>query len=98
MATHSSILAWRIPMDRGTWQAYSPWSQKELDMIEWLSNFTSLQGIKIPHTSEKLSLRITSREAVCVGMCVCVCVKLLLSCPTLCDPMDCSLPSGLLCP
>ena len=24
-------------MDRGTWQAYSPWSQKELDMIEWLS-------------------------------------------------------------
>ena len=21
MATHSSILAWRIPMDRGTWQA-----------------------------------------------------------------------------
>ena len=21
MATHSNILAWRIPMDRGTWQA-----------------------------------------------------------------------------
>ena len=21
MATHSSILAWRIPMDRGTWQS-----------------------------------------------------------------------------
>ena len=21
MATHSSILAWKIPMDRGTWQA-----------------------------------------------------------------------------
>ena len=21
MATHSSILAWRIPMDKGTWQA-----------------------------------------------------------------------------
>ena len=21
MVTHSSILAWRIPMDRGTWQA-----------------------------------------------------------------------------
>ena len=24
MAAHSSILAWRIPMDRGTWWAYSP--------------------------------------------------------------------------
>ena len=28
MATHSSILAWRIPMDRGAWWA------KELDMTE----------------------------------------------------------------
>ena len=26
MATHSSILAWRIPMDRGAW--YSPWVAK----------------------------------------------------------------------
>ena len=24
MATHSSILAWRIPMDRGTWWATDP--------------------------------------------------------------------------
>ena len=24
MATHSSILAWRIPMDRGTWWAKGP--------------------------------------------------------------------------
>ena len=29
MATHSRILAWRIPMDRGAWQA--PWGHKELD-------------------------------------------------------------------
>ena len=29
MATHSSILAWRIPVDRGTWQAtYSPWGRR----------------------------------------------------------------------
>ena len=33
MATHSSILAWRIPMDRGTWQATSMGS-KELDTTE----------------------------------------------------------------
>ena len=24
MATHYSILAWEIPMDRGAWQAYTP--------------------------------------------------------------------------
>ena len=33
MATHSSILAWRIPMDRGTWGAIVN-GVKELDMTE----------------------------------------------------------------
>ena len=28
MATHSSILAWRIPMDRGAWQAIVHGSQR----------------------------------------------------------------------
>ena len=31
LATHSSILAWRIPMDRGAWQANSPWGHIESD-------------------------------------------------------------------
>ena len=31
MATHSSILAWKIPMDRGAWWVQSMGSQ-ELDM------------------------------------------------------------------
>ena len=31
MATNSSILAWRIPLDRGAWVGYSPWGHKELD-------------------------------------------------------------------
>ena len=35
MATHSSILAWRIPMDRGAYVAgCSPWGLKELDAAE----------------------------------------------------------------
>ena len=28
MATHSSILAWRIPMDRGVWRAAVHWLVK----------------------------------------------------------------------
>ena len=28
MATHSSVLAWRIPMDRGAWQVKSIWLQR----------------------------------------------------------------------
>ena len=38
MATLSSILAWRIPMDRGAWRAtHSPWVRKESDTTEQLS-------------------------------------------------------------
>ena len=34
MATHSSILAWRIPVDRGAWWGCCPWGHKESDMTE----------------------------------------------------------------
>ena len=35
MATHSSILAWRIPTDGGAWQAgFSPWGCKESGTTE----------------------------------------------------------------
>ena len=37
MATHSSILAWRIPWT-GELEDYSPWGHKESDMTEQLSN------------------------------------------------------------
>ena len=33
-ATHSSILASRIPMDREPWRGYCLWGHKELDMTE----------------------------------------------------------------
>ena len=48
MATHSSILAWRISMDRGTWGCYSPQGHKESNMTEQLSTAyreTQLRGI-----------------------------------------------------
>ena len=37
MATHSSILAWKIPMDRGAWRATVHEGCKELDTTEQLS-------------------------------------------------------------
>ena len=39
MATHSSILAWGIPMERGAWQATVPWGFKESDKTERLSTY-----------------------------------------------------------
>ena len=37
MATHSNILAWRIPMDRGAWWATVHGDNKEADMTKQLS-------------------------------------------------------------
>ena len=34
IATHSSILAWRIPVDRGAWRATVHGVEKELDTTE----------------------------------------------------------------
>ena len=61
MATHSNILAWRIPWTEELGRLYSPWGHKELDMTEQLNNsyvlrrpsrkrivdiFTQIQNIK----------------------------------------------------
>ena len=37
MATHSSILAWRMPHGQRSLVGYSPWGRKELDITEQLS-------------------------------------------------------------
>ena len=45
LATHSSILAWRIPMDRGAWWA-TVHGVAELDMTEQLSTQKLFQIFK----------------------------------------------------
>ena len=46
MATHSSILAWRIPWTEEP-GAYSPWTHKELDTREQLTH-THTQTVCVP--------------------------------------------------
>ena len=55
MATHSSILVWRIPKDRGGLEGYNPWGRKELDMTERLS-----------HTHTRTHTRLTE-ESLMIG-------------------------------
>ena len=56
MAIHSSILAWRIPMDKEAQQATVHGGHKELDMTERLSTRTSyIQSGKQPNFSELYS-------------------------------------------
>ena len=42
LATHSSILAWRIPWTEESLVGYSPWGRKESEAIERLSLTHSL--------------------------------------------------------
>ena len=48
MATHSNILAWRIPWTEEAGGLYSPWSQKESDTTQWLTlSFLSPKVISV---------------------------------------------------
>ena len=47
MATHSSIFAWRIPMDKRSLADYSPWGPKESDTTEWLSVITMMASFNL---------------------------------------------------
>ena len=50
MSTHSSILAWRIPMDRGTWRLTVHEVAKSWDMTEWLSACARARARTHTHT------------------------------------------------
>ena len=47
MATHSSILAWRIPMDRGAWGITVHGVAESQTRLKWLS--THAQGLLTGH-------------------------------------------------
>ena len=82
MATHSSILAWRIPWTEtpGRLQPISVTkSQTQLSEHSQPLKYTLILRIVIP--SSQLMAKLF----------VCIC-KLLQSRPTLCDTMDCRLP------
>ena len=56
MATHSSILAWKIPWTEEPGGLYSPWGLKELDTTERQTHFKSRQeywsGLPFPSPGE----------------------------------------------
>ena len=75
MATHSSILAWRIPMKRRAWWATVPGLQRVTH--NWVTKHTPQYSITPPTSA-----------------CMDAFYKLLRSCLTLCDPMDCGPPGS----
>ena len=57
MATHSNILAWRMPWTEEP-AGYSPWSYKESDMIEQITNRIISAPIQVAFEDEKGELFI----------------------------------------
>ena len=49
MATHSSILAWKISMDKGAWQATLHRVTKESDTTELMANGVNWPLFEIIH-------------------------------------------------
>ena len=89
MATHSSILAWRIPMDRGAWQGYSPWGHTELDITEHVHQTSPANKCIIIccEAIENHHRRLTlSHSKLIAKKCQ------LLSRVELSDPINCSMP------
>ena len=68
MATHSSNLAWRIPMDRGAWQAIVH-GVTESDMIEQLST-AHMKAQSIPVAKKSVSPAFSK---VCMCVCCFIC-------------------------
>ena len=94
------ILAWRIPMDRGA--HYSPWCHKESDTTEQPSTLEWQEGIcklfvgrisayviiRELDKAEDIKSKNLKRQWGQGDVCAC---SVAHSCPTLWDPMDCSL-------
>ena len=73
MATHSSILIWRIP------RSEEPGG---------LQSIRSQSQTRLKRLSTHAQLKMHDKDSVCL------CAKSFQLCPTLCDPMDRSLPGS----
>ena len=61
MATHSSVLAWRIPTDRGAWQASV---HGVAESQTRLSNYTRILAWRIPCSEEPGGLQSMGLQRV----------------------------------
>ena len=68
MATHASILGWRIPMDRGAWRATVHGVAKESDTTERLNNKPQQSEISKPPLLQPLP--VGSCRLFCLWVCV----------------------------
>ena len=98
MATHSSILAWRIPMDRRAWQATVHRVAKCRIHLKWLNTRKSSECFCSLHSASNTENRNSNSNweyyftipfvfvfTLFIPFPCCLVFQL---CPTLCNPMD----------
>ena len=65
MATHSSILAWRIPMDREAWQTTVHGVVKSRTLLSDLSTYTSYKYLHCPPNKTHSLSKTTNSTQLC---------------------------------
>ena len=64
MAVHSSVLAWRIPMDRGAWQAMVHRVAKSWTQLKWLSTLAHMLCLTIDYGRTWLDEELRGMEGI----------------------------------
>ena len=64
------------------------------DVLLLNAQICSSKSTSVPHPPPEMFIKISGLYLKFVCVCVCVCAKSLRSCPTLCNPVDCSPPSS----
>ena len=73
---------WKMVRDREPWLAAAQGDTRCQAQLDYWT------------TTEKWDFRKTLRKSLLMGCNVCMHAKSLQACPTICDPMDCSLPGS----
>ena len=108
MATHPSVLAWKVPWTEEPARLHAPWGHKESNVTVHIHTHTQTDQRQHTrfHTNVHMALQgdfkalsqslLTYQEAVLGSNSVFTLYVLgcTQSCPTLCDPMACSLPGS----
>ena len=91
---------WKCSATRQTQWLFNTMSipnTNESPIVKWLIlhyvNFTSIKTKENKSLQQAHNLRVLHKKTL-VRIHLCVCAKLLQSCPTLCDPVDCNPPGS----
>ena len=93
MATHSSILAWTIPWTEEPGKLQSK-GHEESNTQTRLSNQARTHTCTLEKEGYLIAHSVLTGSGALSSQRMCGCVLVAQSCPTLCDPVDCSPPGS----